>query len=113
MSDVGNEAQVRIIAEQIADVAITRFASSYSGTSRQQSPTIELPAPFKWAALVITAVFTVGATTGLIGLVTTVNELQVTLGKIDQRMISERENASGRYTDLERRVDALERETPR
>lgn len=46
----------------------------------------EIPAPLKWAAIIASAVLTVSASAGLIWLVTSVSDMNVTLARMDERM---------------------------
>ena len=106
--NAGNTEQVRLIAEQIADVAISRFARSHSESFPPAPRPVEIPAPLKWAAGIAAAVFTIAASSGLLWLVTTVNTMQLTLARMDQRMIAQEETRDSKYVDVIRRVDRPE-----
>lgn len=60
----------------------------------------DIPAPLKWAAAIIAGLFTAGTATLVFWLVSSVSEMQVTLARMDERMVS------GSVRDS--RVDALE-----
>lgn len=103
----GNAEQIRIVAEQVADTAITRFVSQHPEV-RRGTVVAEIPAPLKWAAIVASAVLSVSASAGLIWMVTSVSEMSVTLARMDERMggyIAAQEN---RMAELERRTSQLE-----
>jgi hypothetical protein len=102
-----NEAQVRIVAEQVADAAVTRFAATHPELRKA-----EIPAPLKWAAAIIASLFTAGTATLVFWLVSTVSEMQVTLARMDERMASGTVK-DARFDDLERRVANLEKEQAR
>lgn len=113
MSDgMGNEAQVRVVAEQIADAAVTRFAQRNPDAFREQSARVEIPAPLKWGGGIFAAVLTLATGAGLLWLVSTVNTMQVTLARMDERMTSGAIR-DGRVDDLERRVQVNEDEIAR
>lgn len=106
MPDSGNAEQTRIIAETVADTAITRFVSQHPEL-RQGSVTAEIPAPLKWAGAIIAGLFTAGTATLAFWLVSTVSEMQVTLARMDERMVSGNVQ-DGRVDDLVRRVQKNE-----
>lgn len=101
MVDTGNTAQVRRVAEQVADAAadaaIIRFAEKHPEV-RRGTVVAEIPAPLKWAAIIASAVLTVSASAGVIWLVTSVSEMNVTLARMDERM--------ARYIDTSDVTDA-------
>lgn len=106
MTDVGgNAAQVRIVAEQVAEAAVTRFASEYP----MVAPKAEVPPPLKWAATIIAGLFTMASGAMALWLVTTVNEMQVTLARMDERMANQSEQGGRAVEELDRRVTRLER----
>lgn len=95
--------------EEIADTVIQRFVSQHPEL-RQGTVVTEIPATIRWAGIIIGGTMTAAATAGLFWIVTSVNEMQVTLARMDERIggwISMQEN---RYVDLERRVSNLEKE---
>lgn len=99
----GNAAQTRAIAEQLGDALLTKFA--------QQHPELrkpEIPPPLKWASGIIATLFVAAVGGMAVWLVTTVNEMQVTLARMDERMGNQSSNQDGRYDDLSRRVGTLE-----
>lgn len=103
MPDSGNTAQTRVIAEQVADTAITRFAAEHPELRR-----VEIPAPLKWAGAIIAALFTMGIGAMAVWLVSTVNTMQVTLARMDERMVSQDRSQGSQFDELNRRVTRLE-----
>jgi len=103
----GNGEQIRIVAEQVADAAITRFAAEHPELRKA-----EIPPPLKWAGMVVASLFTAGTATLAFWLISTVNEMQVTLARMDERMASGTVK-DARFDDLERRVANLEKEQVR
>ena len=99
----GNAAQVRIVAEQVADAAITRFAQKHPEVSKS-----DIPPPLKWAGAIIAALFTMGIGGMAVWLVTTVNEMQVTLARMDERMANQSTTQEGQLDEMGRRVTRLE-----
>ena len=69
--------------------------------------TTEIPAPLKWAGAIIAGLFTAGTATLAFWLVSTVSEMQVTLARMDERMVSGNVQ-DGRVDDLQRRVQKNE-----
>lgn len=107
MPDTGNDAQIRVVAEQVADAAIVRFVEKHPEV-RRGTVVAEIPAPLKWAAIIASAVLTVAASGGLIWMVTSVSEMSVTLARMDERMGGYIESQTVRMHQLEGRVDQLE-----
>jgi hypothetical protein len=98
----GNEEQVRIVAEQIADTAITRFYQS----NKPHKP--EIPPPLKWAGIIISAVLVAVCTTGVLWLASSVNAVQMTLAEIKATMTVEAKLDQVQRENLERRLSQLE-----
>jgi len=103
MSDTGNAAQTRVIAEQVAEAAITRFHAEHPELRH-----VPIPSPLKWAAAIVAAVMTAGVSAMALWLVSTVNSMQVTLARMDERMANQDKSLGTQFDDLNRRVTALE-----
>lgn len=99
----GNEAQTRLIADTVAEATIMKFVSQHPELNEAK-----IPAPLKWAGAIIAGLFTAGTATLAFWLVSTVSEMQVTLARMDERMVSGNIKDS-RYDEIERRVVNLER----
>lgn len=93
--------------EQIADAVIERFVSQHPEL-RQATVVTEIPPPLKWAGIIGGAVMTAAATAGLFWIVSSVNSMQVTLARMDERMAAYTSTQETRYVDLERRVTKIE-----
>ena len=103
MNSPGNEAQVRMIAEQVAEAAVSNVLLNHP-----ELRMAEIPPPLKWAGAIVAALFAAGTSTLVFWLVTSVSEMQVTLARMDERMASGSVKDS-RFTEIERRVSNLER----
>lgn len=105
-SSLGDATMVRRIAEQIgeavADVAIDRYAKTHPETKTK----MEIPPPLKWFGIIASAVLTLGVTGMAAWTVTTLNELQLTVARIDER---QQQDTTGKQIDaLTKRVEQLE-----
>lgn len=98
----GNAEQVRVIADQMAEVVFARIA-------REPPPKAEIPPPLKWAGGIVAALLVAGAGGTATWLVTTVNEMQLTLARMDERMSGETSSTDRKWDDVERRIGRLER----
>lgn len=105
MSD-GNAEQVRLVAEQVADTAISRFSALHPEIGRAKADLI--PAPLKWAAGIIAALFTTGIAGVAFWLVSSVSSMQVTLARMDERQLLQTSNQDAWKADVERRLARLE-----
>lgn len=108
---IGDEAQIRRITDPIAgaaaSIAISEFASQHPEL-RQASATTEIPAPLKWASIIIAGLFTAGTATLAFWLVSTVSLMQVTLARMDERLANQTAVQSEQLKDISGRVTALE-----
>lgn len=108
---IGDEAQLRKITDPIAraaaTIAISEFASQHPEL-RQGSVTTEIPAPLKWASVIIAGLFTAGTATLAFWLVSTVSEMQVTLARMDERLANQTAVQSEQIKEIEVRVTTLE-----
>lgn len=101
----GNAAQVRIVAEQVADLAADQAVSRFIAMSSAKS---EIPAPLKWAGGIAAAVFTAGVVGMAAWLVSSVGDMQVTLARMDERQMNQGSAQETRFVALENRVSKLE-----
>lgn len=104
---LGNEAQVRGVAEQVARAAYGVWA-----TEHPQPPAAvlkaEIPAPLKWAAGIISAVMGAGVLAMCFWVVSTLSDLQQTVTRIDERQKLVAENGDAKFMEIDRRVTTLE-----
>lgn len=100
----GDDAQIKMMLDDMGRAVITRFVAEHPELSRMEA---EIPAPLKWAGGIIAALFTAGVGGLAFWLVTSVSDMQVTLARMDERMASGVVKDS-RYEPLERRVTRLE-----
>lgn len=102
MTTSGDTAQSRIMMENVADAAAS------AAIMRFQSAKPEIPAPLKWAAGIIAALFVAGIGGTATWLITTVNEMQVTLARMDERLENQGPALDSRFGEIERRIGRLE-----
>lgn len=111
MVSTGDSAQIRKIGEQIgeavADAAIKKFVLQHPEV-RRGTVVSEIPAPLKWAAAVVAALFTAGTATLAFWLFDSVSSMSVTLARMDERMASYTDAQAVQMQQLEGRVDQLE-----
>jgi hypothetical protein len=104
MTGLGNEAQARIIAEQVAEATIVKFTQLHP----QPAPKPEIPAPLKWAGAIIAAIMAAAAVGMAMWIVTTLSDLQQTVTRIDERQKLNGDSTSQRLDAIEQRVTRLE-----
>jgi len=104
MTDVGNQVQMRAAAEQIAEATIAKFVMDHPELQKSA----EIPAPLKWAATIVTTLLTGGFAGMGLWIVSTVNDMQVTLARMDERQQSMDKAQGVQYQELNRRVTSLE-----
>jgi hypothetical protein len=86
--------------ERIVQEALGQFARTH--------PRLDVPPPLKWAAG-IAAAFTTASVIGLgFWLVSTVNTMQVTLARMDERSVNQTANLEVRLLSIEKRLTRLE-----
>ena len=68
----------------------------------------EIPAPLKWAGVIVASLFTMGVGAMAVWLVDTVSAMQVTLARMDERMANQATVQDSRFGDFERRISTLE-----
>lgn len=102
MTDTGNSAQTRIVAEQVAEAAIVKFAAEHPEFRKAQVPEM-----LKWAGGVVGALLTASIMALAFWIVTSISEMQTTLIRLDER-IGSGAVKDARFDDLERRVTSLE-----
>jgi len=95
------------IKEHIAEAVIERFVSQHPEL-RQGAVVTEIPPTLKWAGIIVGGVMTAAVTAGLFWLASTVNTMQVTLARMDERIGNWISTQDAKYNDLEERVDRLE-----
>ncbi len=126
-TDPGNFAQIKAMAQQAAEIAlqdqIGRFQSIERAIQEISAkliapipvaapapvPQVEMPAPMKWAAGIISALLTAGVAALFFWLISTVNDMQLTLAGMDARQKGQVENLDSRFNDQDRRITKLER----
>lgn len=105
MPDSANAAQVSQIAEQVARAAIIQIRTEHPEFMVQKEGSI--PPPLKWASAIIAGLFTAGTATLAFWVVSSISQMQVTVARIDERMVSGSVKDS-RFEELDRRVSKNE-----
>lgn len=99
----GNAEQTRIVAEQVADTAIRRFVSEHPEVRKT-----EIPSPLKWAAGMVASLMMLGIGGTATWLVSTVNNMQVTLAEVAVRLEAKSQSDEASIEEIKRRVSVLE-----
>lgn len=107
MTGIGNDAQVRMIVEQVVDAAIIKVSEKYV-----QPAKAEIPAPLKWAAGILTAIITALSIGAMMWGITTLADLKDTVTRIDERQRLSGDSIEKRLTSVEGRVTRLEGHSP-
>lgn len=103
----GNSEQTRIIAEQVADSAITRFAALQK-LGASESAEQPLPPFVRWFSVALGALGS-AALIGLgIWLVTSVSTMSNTLARMDERQIASAAALAERFERIDERLSRLE-----
>ena len=102
MSDLVNEVTARGIVDRVAQAAVERFAQTHPVKA-------EIPAPLKWAAGVATAVITALVVSMCVWMAGTLNGLQQTVTRIDERQQITGDSTGSRLDRIEERLTRLER----
>ena len=92
-------------AKASAALAVTEFVAQHPEIIR---PKAEIPPPLKWAGGILAALLATGVGGTAIWLMTTVNEMQVTLARMDERMSGNDTAQTARDDDQDRRIGRLE-----
>jgi len=101
---MGDLAQIRLIGEQIAEAAIVKFTTEHPQTPQKA----EIPPPLKWAGGIAAAVFAALIGAFCLWMVTTLNEMQITVARIDERQQSQAADQTGKFQEIDRRISTLE-----
>jgi ferric-dicitrate binding protein FerR (iron transport regulator) len=115
-TDPATLAALRNMAQQAADIALSEHAGQFTRLERllQQMTTglpkpADIPGPLKWAAGILSALMTAAIVGIFVWLVTSVNEMQQTLVRIDERQKAQVETLDSRFNDHDRRISRLEK----
>lgn len=106
---LANSEQVRVIVETAgkaaADAAIREFVTTHPHFGPPPVKA-EIPPPLKWAAIIISAVLTMGISGAAAWGVKTLNDLQLTVTRIDERQ--QQDTTAKQIDELKTRVGKLE-----
>lgn len=104
---LANAEMVRAIvaptAQAAASAAIREFVQTHPHFA-PAAPKVEIPAPLKWAAAIVAGLMTMGVGAMTVWGVTTLNDLQITVAKINTRLQTDTtrkdvEEREGRYVN--------------
>lgn len=95
-------AHIRVISEQAADIALSKHLAAHPALKA------EIPPPLKWAAGILAALMTMGISAFCFWMVTTLNEMQITVARIDERQQSSSGDTTGKFQEIDRRIATLE-----
>lgn len=109
---LGDAAQTRKIVDQAARATATLAVSEFIATHPEllAKPKPEIPAPLKWAGAITATLLATGVGGTAVWLMTTVNEMQVTIARIDERMVSAQQSQDSRFEEINRRLSRLEQQ---
>lgn len=103
MPGIGNEAQVRVVAEQVVEAAIVKLTTEHPEIVRPViSPVL------KWVAGLAATVMALCLVGGLGWVVSTLSSLQQTVTRIDERQQLNGDSMGKRIDAVEGRVTRLE-----
>ena len=107
MTDEATLAQLRVMATQAAEIALSKMMATLP-IALPKDEKVEIPAMMKWAGGIITALVTAGVIALCFWLVSSVNDMQQTLARMDERQKAQTEGLDGRFADYDRRIRRLE-----
>ncbi|MGW8201909.1 hypothetical protein ACWGM0_05090 [Sphingomonas bisphenolicum] len=114
-TDPANLAQIRQMAQQAADLALAEYADRFARIERifqtlqlPDQSKMEMPPLLKWTGGIITAIVTAGVIALFLWLVSSVNDMQQTLARMDERQKAQVEGLGSRFDDYDRRIRRLE-----
>lgn len=100
---LGDHVMKRQILDTTAEAAITKVLMDHP-----ELRTAEIPAPLKWAGVIVASLFTMGVGAMAVWLVTSVSSMQVTLARMDERTASQTEKWSDELKEIKDRLSRLE-----
>ena len=106
-NSAGDSAQIRLIVEQVVEAAIIKLGSA-APPREPVKERYEIPPSIKTAAAILTALATAGVIALAFWIVSTLNDMQVTVARIDERQQSQAGDLNGRFEEVNRRLSRLE-----
>lgn len=100
MTSLGDQAQTRIVLEQAIEATIIKMRET-------ERPKVEIPAPLKWAAVILTGLMTTGLCGLCFWIVSTLSEVQLAVREVNTQL-STKGAIEQRFSELDRRVTTLE-----
>jgi hypothetical protein len=84
---LGDAAQTRKIVEQACEATAEIVLSKYVASHPPLPVQAEIPTPLKWAGGIAAVLLTTGIGGTTVWAMTTINEMQVTVARIDERLV--------------------------
>lgn len=94
------------MSDESKDIAVAVGTAVATAMASQSKP--EIPPPLKWAGAIVSALLVMAVAGTGAWLINTVNSMQQTLTRLDERSISDGELRQQINNDTTRRIEALE-----
>lgn len=104
----GNELQRRLMLEQVADAAVTKFRLENPELFAERKKESEIPAPLKWAGGILGSAFAAIGAAAFIWGISSISSMQVTLARVEERIAGMDRTQQDRLDRVEVRVAAIE-----
>lgn len=118
-TDPATLAQLKVLAQQAADIALTEQAGALAALQRNiemlaariapEDGEPAIPSVLKWLAGIAAGVISAIILGALFWVASSVTEMQQTLARIDERQKAQTESLDSRFADQDRRITRLER----
>lgn len=118
-TDPATLAQLKVLAQQAADIALTEQAGAMTAMQRNiellaariapEDGENAIPAVLKWLAGIAAGVISAIILGALFWVASSVTDMQQTLARIDERQKAQTEAQDSRFADYDRRITRLER----
>lgn len=118
-TDPATLAQLKVLAQQAADIALTEQAGALAALQRNiemlaariapEDGETAIPSVLKWLAGIAAGVISAIILGALFWVASSVTEMQQTLARIDERQKAQTESLDSRFADQDRRITRLER----
>jgi hypothetical protein len=104
---LGDAAQTRMIAQQVAKAAIAEFDAEHP-RREVELPDAKVPAPLKWAGVIVAGIMSVGSAGLLFWMISSISQMQLTLARMDERQSMNTTNWEAKFRGLDDRLGRLE-----
>lgn len=86
----------------------TLVAAAVASAMTQSQPKAEVPPPLKWAAGIVSALLVMAIAGSGAWLINTVNAMQITLTRVDERSLNDVQLREQRDSEFDRRLQTIE-----